>query len=44
MAEGVRQVRTPPNDAEAERAVLGSMLIDPETVGDVMEVITSEDF
>ena len=44
MAEGIRQLRTPPNDTEAERAVLGSMLIDPETVSDVMEVITSEDF
>ena len=44
MAEGTRQLRTPPNDTEAERAVLGSMLIDPETVSDVMEVITSEDF
>jgi replicative DNA helicase len=44
MSETLRQVKTPPNDLEAERAVLGSILIDPETVGDIMELIKSEDF
>lgn len=41
---GSTRVRTPPNDLEAERAVLGSMLIDPETVGDIIEILKNEDF
>ena len=33
-----------PYSVEAEQAVLGSMLVDPRTVSDVMEVLKMEDF
>ena len=36
--------RTPPCSPEAEQAVLGSMLIDPETIPCVSETLTAEDF
>lgn len=36
--------RIPPNDLEAERAVLGSILLDPEVAGDVFEILRHEDF
>ncbi|MFP4461167.1 MAG: replicative DNA helicase [Thermotogota bacterium] len=36
--------RIPPNDSEAERAVLGSILLDPEIAGDVFEILRHEDF
>jgi len=36
--------RIPPNDSEAERAVLGSILLDPEVAGDVFEILRHEDF
>ena len=33
-----------PYSIEAEQAVLGSMLIDPQKVPDVVELLKSEDF
>ena len=33
-----------PYSVEAEQAVLGSMLVDPRTVSDVMEILKMEDF
>jgi len=37
-------MKIPPQSLEAEEAVIGSILIDPEVVGDVMEIITHNDF
>ncbi len=37
-------MRVPPHSREAEEAVIGSILIDPSVVNDVMELIRSEDF
>jgi len=37
-------MRVPPHNLEAEVAVLGSVLIDPSVINDVMEVISHEDF
>lgn len=34
----------PPNNLEAEEAVLGSILIDPSVVNDVMEILRNGDF
>lgn len=34
----------PPNNLEAEEAVIGSILIDPSVVNDVMEILRSDDF
>lgn len=36
--------KIPPNDIEAEQAILGSMLIDKDAVIDAMEVLKPEDF
>lgn len=36
--------RIPPNDAEAEQAVLGSMLVDKDAVLTVLEILKVEDF
>jgi replicative DNA helicase len=36
--------RTPPQDLEAEIAVLGSMLLDPEAAGRVASMLRAEDF
>ncbi len=36
--------RVPPHDEEAEVAVLGSMLLDKEAVGEVVPIVRSEDF
>ena len=36
--------RQVPYSAEAEQAVLGSVLIDPEKTGDLMELLTPGDF
>ena len=36
--------KIPPNDIEAEQAVLGSMLLDPEAVYTALEVLKAEDF
>jgi replicative DNA helicase len=42
----VKNVKTkiPPSSAESEEAVLGSILIDPDVVSDIMELLTSQDF
>jgi len=37
-------MKVPPQNLEAEEAVIGSILIDPEIVGDIMEIITHDDF
>lgn len=37
-------MRIPPQNLEAEEAVIGSILIDQEIVGEVMEIITHDDF
>ena len=36
--------RIPPNDIEAEQAVLGAMLLDKDAVMDAAEVLKAEDF
>ena len=36
--------RIPPNDMEAEQAVLGSMLVDKDAVLTVLEILKPEDF
>ena len=36
--------RVPPNDAQAEQAVLGSMLVDKDAVLNVIEILKPEDF
>ena len=36
--------RLPPQNIEAEQCVLGSMLLDRECIGDVVQVLTAEDF
>ena len=36
--------RIPPNDPEAEQAVLGSMLVDKDAVLTVLEILKPEDF
>lgn len=36
--------RVPPHSIEAEEAVLGSILIDPEVLLDIMEILQSKDF
>ena len=36
--------RIPPNDVEAEQAVLGSMLVDKDAVLTVIEILKTEDF
>ena len=36
--------KTPPHDAEAERAVLSSMFIDREAVSTAMEILKADDF
>src|SRR5262252_6854115 len=36
--------RVPPNDLEAEVAVLGSMLLDPEAAGTVVSILKAEHF
>ena len=37
-------MKIPPQSLEAEEAVIGSILIDPEIVGDVMEILSYNDF
>ncbi|PLV60120.1 replicative DNA helicase [Thermotoga sp. KOL6] len=37
-------MRVPPHNLEAEIAVLGSILIDPSVINDVLEIISYEDF
>ncbi|MBR0130282.1 MAG: replicative DNA helicase, partial [Firmicutes bacterium] len=36
--------RIPPQSEEAERSVLGAILMDPEVLFDVSEILTPEDF
>ena len=36
--------RQVPNNIEAEQAVLGSMLIDPRCIGDVLGAVKADDF
>jgi len=36
--------RVPPQDIEAERAVLGSVLLDPEVLGEILPLLRPEDF
>lgn len=40
----MEQTRLPPQDIEAEKAVLGSVMIDPETIIRVEEILTARDF
>lgn len=40
----VRHERVPPQDTEAEQAVLGAMLIDPEAVPRAIELLRADDF
>ncbi|WP_257162621.1 replicative DNA helicase [Corynebacterium cystitidis] len=42
--EGMHEYRQPPHDRQAEMGVLGSMLLSPNTVLDVIEELTAEDF
>ena len=43
--EGERtQGRTPPHSLEAERAILGALLLDPERVSEVLEDLEPDDF
>jgi len=44
MAGSMNDVRLPPNDNDAEEAVLGSLLIDGETIKQVENTIKPEDF
>jgi replicative DNA helicase len=37
-------MRTPPHSREAEEAIIGSILIDPSIVNDIVEMVSSEDF
>ncbi len=37
-------MKTPPHSEEAEEALIGSILIDPSVVNDVIEIVSSEDF
>jgi replicative DNA helicase len=36
--------RTPPQALEAEQAVLGSMMLDPQAIADAVEIIAADDF
>nr|WP_018296548.1 replicative DNA helicase [Corynebacterium lubricantis] len=42
--ESMQEYRQPPHDRQAEMGVLGSMLLSPNTVLDVIEELTAEDF
>ena len=44
MAEKNQPLRLPPQSVEAEQAVLGCMLIDPEAVPKVLHVLTEKSF
>ncbi|MFX0046358.1 MAG: DnaB-like helicase N-terminal domain-containing protein, partial [Candidatus Hermodarchaeota archaeon] len=44
MSGAVPQVRTMPESLAAEAAVLGSMLIDPECIADVVEYVERDSF
>ena len=36
--------RIPPHNIEAEQAVIGSMLMDPEAIQAALQVVTASDF
>ncbi|MEY4774717.1 MAG: DnaB-like helicase terminal domain, partial [Planctomycetota bacterium] len=38
------QARIPPHNLEAERALLGALLVEPERVAETVEKLSSEDF
>ncbi|MBU2980122.1 replicative DNA helicase [Alteromonas sp. C1M14] len=42
--KNVEKLKVPPHSIEAEQAILGSMLIDPESWDKVAEVVTENDF
>ena len=44
MSEQGQHGRTPPRSEEAERAVLGALLLDPDRIPEVAEVVKAEDF
>ena len=44
MAVHENSVRKLPFSLEAEQSVLGSILIDPEKIGDVATVVSTDDF
>lgn len=44
MADIKKDLRTPPQDLEAERALLGSILLRPEAMHEVVDVVSSESF
>jgi replicative DNA helicase len=37
-------MKTPPHSKEAEEAIIGSILIDPSIVNDIVEIVSSDDF
>ena len=39
-----KDLRTPPQDIEAEKALLGSILLRPEAIHDVVDVVSSDSF
>ncbi|PLW02704.1 replicative DNA helicase [Corynebacterium ulcerans] len=43
-AASTSEFRQPPHDVEAEQGVLGAMLLSPQTVIEIVEVLTPEDF
>lgn len=40
----LRPERVPPQNLEAEESILGSMMLSPEAIADVIEIIRSDDF
>ena len=44
MAEEELIKKTPPHSKSAEQSVIGSMILDPETVITVAEILEAEDF
>ena len=38
------QARIPPHNLEAERALLGALLVEPDRVAETVEKLSSEDF
>ena len=44
MNDGISKGKTPPRSEEAERALLGAMLLDPTRIAEVCEVVSADDF
>ena len=44
MSDGTLKGRIPPRSEEAERALLGAMLLDPPRVAEICEIVSAEDF